>query len=466
MFGFLKGPVKESDKTRDQLFALVERDLQVELGELCRQKKDEIIQEFAVWQAVSPKPKMAQKYAAGLLGVAQKMAELGEDRPLDMLNDGKPSSWRSGLRQATELMKELRFAEAVKILEPFLVTGYQGAQEGADQYQGTTLGKLGECEFQLGHFEKGEAHLRRAVALCQSQRDWEGVYANLGHLYELERYRGQPDVAQGHALTLGKALSAQGKDPSQANANARACQAPPVRAVASLGGVQMEVDQLPSDADPGQVSFFLARNRPTLALAAAFTAQGRQAAEQGNYAAALESFSKAAQLDAYEPDCRHLAGHCLLHLKRYAEANASYKQLERLAPGWSQVRHDSWLAQELAAGRIGHDLWLLELELLGTAPPRLERVLEGLGQYPKHAALHFAHGHALLASGREAEANQAYQQALALAENEDLKSRILLAASQVVPKAEVRKQILGHLLSLKLPNLVAAATARYLLRHL
>ena len=130
MFGFLKGPVKESDKTRDQLFLLAERGLQVELGELCRQKKDEIAQEFAAWQSAPPK-KSAQKYAEGLLAVAQKMAELGDDRPLDLLNDGKPSSWRSGLRQASELMTVLQFAEAVKVLEPFLVTGYHGSQEGA-----------------------------------------------------------------------------------------------------------------------------------------------------------------------------------------------------------------------------------------------------------------------------------------------------------------------------------------------
>lgn len=466
MFGFLKGPVKESDKTREQLFLLVERGLGVELGELCRQKKDEIAQEFAGWSEMPPKirsqPKLAQKYAAGLLGVAEKMVELGDDRPMDLLSDGKPSSWRSGLRQATELMGELRFAEAVKILEPFLVTGYHGSQEGADQYQGTTFGKLGECEFQLGHFDKADAHLRKAVAICQSQQDWESVYANLDTLYELERYRGKPDVAQGHALALAGALRAQGKDTARASSKARSSEAPPVRVVASLGGVQLEVDQIPPDAE--EVSFFLERNRPTLALAAALIAQGRVAAQQGNHASALESFSKAAQLDAYEPDCRYLAGLCLLHLKRYAEASASYKQLERLAPGWSQLRHDSWLAQELAAGRISHDLWLMELEFTQASPPPLERVLQALNQYPKHAPLHFAHGRALQALGQEAEANQAYQKALPLSGNDDLTSRILLAASQVIPGADLRKKLLEHLLSLKLPNLVAAATARHWLR--
>ena len=464
MFGFLKGPVKESDKTREQLFLLVERGLQVELGELCRQKKDEIAQEFAIWQALPTKPKMAQKHAAGLLAVAQKMVELGDDRPMDLLNEGKPSSWRSGLRQASELISELRYAEAVKVLEPFLVTGYQGSQEGSDQYQGTTLTRLGECEFQLAHFDKADAHMRKALAICQSQQDWEGVYTNLTNLYELDRYRGKTDLAQTHAVALASALRAQGKDTYQANYNARTCGAAPVRAVASLGGVTMEVDQVPSDADPAQVIFSLARNRPTLVLAAALNAQGRQAMEQGNYASALESFSKAAQLDAYEPECRYLAGLCLLHLKRYAEASASYKQLERLAPGWAQVRHDSWLAQELAAGRLNHESWLLEIEFLTGAPPSLERVNQALNQYPKHAPLHFARGRALQALGQDSEANQAYQKALPLAGNDDLTSRILLAASLAVPKPELRKKLLEHLLSLKLPNLVAAATARYWLR--
>ena len=90
---------------------------------------------------------------------------------------------------------------------------------------------------------------------------------------------------------------------------------------------------------------------------------------------------------------------------------------------------------------------------------------QALSQYPKHAPLHFAHGRALLALGQQAEANQAYQTGLGLAGNDDLKSRILVAASQVVSKPEVRKQILSHVLSLKLPNLVSAATARTLLRH-
>ena len=461
MFGFLKGPVKESDKTRDQLFLLAERGLQVELGELCRQKKDEIAQEFAAWQSAPPK-KSAQKYAEGLLAVAQKMAELGDDRPLDLLNDGKPSSWRSGLRQASELMTVLQFAEAVKVLEPFLVTGYHGSQEGADQYQGTTLGKLGECEFQLGHFDKADAHLRKALALCQSRQDWEGVYANLSNLYELDRYRGKTDLAQSHAVALAGALKSQGKDPAQANNQARTVQAPPVRVVAALGGVQMEIEQLPADAT--EVSFYLARNRPTLALATALIAQGRQAAAQGDYTCALESFSKSAQIDAYDAEGRDLAALSLLHLKRYSEASQSYKQLERLAPGWSQVRHDSWLAQELAAGRIGHELWLMELEFLQGAPPALDRVIQGISHYPQHAPLYFAQGRALQAQGQAAEANTAYQKALTQAGNEDLKSRILLAASQVVPKPELRKQILEHLLTLKLPNLVAAATARHWLR--
>ncbi len=468
MFGFLKGPVKESDKTREQLFLLAERGLQVELAELCRQKKAEIAEEFAGWLEMPPKtrsqPKLAQKYAQGLLVVAEKMALLGDDRPLDLLSDGKPSSWRSALRQANELMTELRFAEAVKILEPYLVTGYHGSQEGADQYQGITVSKLGECEFQLGHFDKADAHLRKALALCESQKDWPNVYANLNHLYELERYRGKADVAQKHALQLAQVLRAQGQDRAHADYRARTAEAPPVRVVASLNGVQMEMDELPLDAT--QARFFQARNRPTLVLAAALTAEGRRAFEQGNHASALDSFSKAAQLDAYDPDCRYLAALCLLHLKRYAEASASYKQLERLAPGWSQVRHDIWLAQELAAGRLNHESWLLELEFLHGAVPPLERVLQALNLYPKYAPLLLAHGRVLKVSGEEAEANKAYQKALALAENEDLKSRILLAASQVVPQAELRKQILGHLLSLKLPNLTAAATARYLLRHL
>lgn len=468
MFGFLKKPTNESEKTREQLFLLVERGLQVELGELCRQKSEEISQQFAGWLEMPPKirsqPKLAQKYAAGLHGVAAKMVELGDDRPMDLLSDGQPSSWRSALRQASELMDKLRFAEAVKILEPYLVTGYHGSQEGADQYQGTTLGKLGECEFQLGHFDKADAHLRKALALCQSQQDWEGVYANLGHLYELDRYRGKPDLAQSHAAALCTALRAQGKDTTRANYNSRTSHAPPVRVVAVLAGVQMEIEELPPATDPAQVSLRLERNRPTLALAAALNAEGRQAYAQGNYASALESFSKAAQLDAYEPDCRYLAGFCLLHLKRYAEASASFKQLERLAPGWAQLRHDSWLAQELAAGHMSHDLWLLELEFWQAAPLSLERVIQALSQYPQHAPLHFAKGLALQALGKAAEANQAYQKALPLAGNEDLKSRILLAASQVIGSPDLCKKLLQHLLSLKLPNLVAAGTARTILR--
>lgn len=464
MFGFLKGPVKESDKTRDQLFLLSEKGLQVEFGELCRQKKDEIAEEFASWQASPPKARGAQKYAEGLLAVAQKMAELGDDRPLDLLNEGKPSSWRSGLRQANELMAELRFADAVKVLEPFLVTGYYGAQEGADQYQGVTVGKMGECEFELGHFDKADAHLRKAAALCQSQKDWESVYLYLDKLYELERYRGQLDVAQAHAVALSKALASQGKDTRQADAKSLTVQAPAVRAVASVGGIRMEVEQIPKDADPARVSFVLARNRPTLALAAAQNSQGRQAAERGDHNAALEYFAKAAQLDAHEPKSRYLAGLSLLHLKRYSEASASYKQLERLAPGWGQARHDSWLAQELVASRIPHELWLLELELLGATPPALERVEAAVAHYPQHAPLLYAQGCVLQAAGQINEASQAYQKALPLAGNEDLKSRILLAASQVIAREEVRKQILEHLLSLKQPNLVAAATARYWLR--
>lgn len=365
MFGFLKGPVKESDKTRDQLFLLVERGLQVELGELCRQKSAEILHEFAGWQQVPPKirkqPKLVQKYGQGLMGVAQKMAELGEDGPMDMLmqsgGESKPSSWRSALRQGMEKINQLRFSEAVQILEPFLVAGQQGPQAGAEEYQAVTLGKLGECEYQLGHFDKAEAHLKKALGVCENQQDWDGVIAYLGNLYELERYRGKPDVAQAYAGKLCQTLRAQGRPTAQADQMWRTANAPPVRVVASVGGVQMEVDELPLNA--GQVSFFLARNRPTLALASALTAQGREKAEQGNYVAALESFSKAAQLDAYEPESRYLAGLSLLHLKRYSEASASYKQLERLAPGWFQARHDSWLAQELASGRASHELWLL-----------------------------------------------------------------------------------------------------------
>jgi len=452
---------------------LAERGLDKELEELCRQRTQEICQAFPDWQVVPPKlrsqAKKLQSYGQGLMAVAEKMVALGEDGPMDLLaqthGDGNPSSWRSGLKQAIKAMSSLKFVEAVRLLEPYLIAG--SGQQGGEEYLGITLGKLGECECELGHFDKAEAHYKKAINVCQQHSDWEGVFAYHGALYQLERYRGQGDVAQTYAIKLGQLMKAQGLDTSQAKNMAMAAMKPPVRVVASLGGQRYEMDQLP--AQDGQVQFFFERNRPTLALAAAQIQAGRAAAEAGQYQAALDHFSKAAQIDSYEPDSRYLAGLSLLHLKRYAEASATYKQLERLAPGWYQSRHDAWMAQELAAGRLSHEAWLLALELSdrpAAGQEQLQRCEAGLAKLPSFAPYHFCRARALLGLSQKNEANAAFQQALEFAANDDLKSRIFIEASQLVGNPAIRQQILSQVVSLKNGNLVAVATAQYLLKFI
>jgi len=475
MFGFLQGASqKNSDKLRDQLFLLAQKSLNTELEELCRQRSSEIVEFFGSWQQapskIRSKPKELQQYAQGLMAVAQTMAELGEDHPMDLLSqahgDGKPS-WRSALRQAIELMQKLQYADAVRLLEPYLVAGQEGRPEGTDQYLGITLGKLGECEYQLAHFDKAEAHLRKALAVCQQQQDWDGVFCYLGNLYELQRYQGEPDAAKAYALQLGKALKSQGRSDAEALRMALTAHGPAVRVVATVAGATYELDQLPLEQQ--HVEFGFARNRSTLAMAASLNARGRKEAETQNFQAALDSFSKAAQIDAYDPESRYLAGLSLLHLKRYSEAAATYRQLERLAPGWFQARHDLWVAQELAARRLSHEAWQHELQLLD-APlepvAQVERASAAVARFPEYAPLHFAQAQAQARLGQDQQANQSYQKALKLAGNDDLKSRILVAASQVIPELELRKHVLAEAASLKQGNLVASATAGYLLRHL
>jgi tetratricopeptide (TPR) repeat protein len=338
-----------------------------------------------------------------------------------------------------------------------------------EQYLPLILGRVAEGQFHAGDVEAARAPILRALACCEAGNDPAGIYAYLGNLYELQRYRGEAGPA---ADTLERMAGLRERNGDAAKARAHQRQAAIVRAgeplcrvVVEVEGQRFELSDLPAFG-AARFTFIFQRNRITLRSSLIALARGERAGAAGEYAPAVEDFERASSLDRFDPAPHYQRGLTLLHLRRYDEAAAAYATAEELAPGYFHVRSDSWLAERLAAGELSHEAFLLLRHLFdGSAPAeeKAETALSGLREVPI-ALLYLAAGDALSELDRQSDAVTLYRSGLAIAEEPDVHTRLLVALAVAVTDHSERNELFRGARELR-GNLVAAATAELGLRQ-
>jgi tetratricopeptide (TPR) repeat protein len=235
---------------------------------------------------------------------------------------------------------------------------------------------------------------------------------------------------------------------------------PLCRVVADVDGERRELSDLAGAQ--GRVRFVFKRNRIALRRCTDAVEKGVQAAERGQLEAALACFVRAAAADAFDPWPRYHAGMVQLELRRYADASASFRATEALAPGWYHCRSNLWLAERLEAGALDHETFMTVRTLSdGGRPPAEAVVLATTALERGELGVLLLHlGDALRALGRDPEAEDAYRRGLAVAEEPDIRTRLLVALGAMVAAANPR--LLHEAIEVD-GNLVAAAMAKMIL---
>jgi tetratricopeptide (TPR) repeat protein len=480
LFGAKAAKALDPVELREQLF-----DAAAEGGgaleKLCRSHREAIPSAYATWTTVPVEIRSDQRavhrYMTGMIAVGQCFAEQFGDPSLmqRLMPPGKANPlarWQEQLAEARELMAGAAYTEA----EPLLAAAVDAARgltgTGVDRLLPQTLGALGECLFQQGQSERALAPMTQALALCREQGDADGVRAYLGNLYEVSRYLGNGEAAASNAESLASLLESAGDTSGASRYRHRAALArsgePLNRVLAVFDGREYEVTELPEAALEGRqsVKFVFERNRLTLRPALELTRKAEALAVEGEYERALTTFRAAAAADLHDPGAHFLTGLTLLHLKRPAEAVASYDACEARAPGWYVCRADRWLAQQIAVGRydLGAFLALNALESERSASEKEACARQSLERYPDLAGLHLELGKALSGLDRAEAAKSAYREGLRYAEDPDTRTRLLVALAALSSESEAeRQQLLLQAVDLR-GNLVSAAQASFLLR--
>ncbi|WP_434420928.1 tetratricopeptide repeat protein [Nannocystis pusilla] len=473
LFGKRSAGIDDPEQLRLQLFdAAAHGDLS-RLAKLCRAHRQAVVSQFPTWQKVPEHlrsdPAAMQSHVQALVAIAQVFAqELGDaslfQRLMGTPRDNPLLRWQEALRQAEELIGALDFAAARDLLTRVLpeVEGLQGS--GVAALLPITLGRIGECHFELGEAEQALPYMQQALALCEQVGDAEGVQAYLGNLFEAHRWLGQREPAAACARRLAELAADPAVQRQRLRRAARvAAGEPRNRVLAVIDGAPHELDELPS-LGAVHVRFVFERDRITLRRATAATEAGEACGGEGEYAEALAHFERAAAADRHDPHCRYQAAFTLLHLRRYAEAEAAYAEVEALAPGWFHCRSDRWLAGQLAAGAVAHEIFLVAHALQdGPMPPeeKLDLSEGALTAAPRLALLHLQRGKQLVQLGREAEAVAAFRAGLAGDGEPDVYSRLRV---ELANRCEDPQERAGLLRDAQAPggNLIAAATAQLL----
>ncbi|MEO5729185.1 MAG: tetratricopeptide repeat protein [Byssovorax sp.] len=464
------------EQLRELLFDAVAAGDATSLAKECAAHEAMVLEHFPTWTTVPAsfrsEPDALAWYGQGLIAVARHFAaSRGNSELLASLlgapEDNPLNRWESALEQAAKLMGECRYDEAAPRLRAALSSGERLQGPGVDSYLPVTLGRLGECLFHTGDAEGAVAPTERALALCVAQRDHDGVVAYLGNLAEIHRYRGDAGAAASclDRLAGERERLGQSREAASHRRHAALIRAgePRCRVMAQVDGEPVEVADLPRIN--GKIRFVFARDRIALGPSVLATKLGEEAAQSGDYERALELFRKAMAADRFDPWPRYHEGLTLLHLRRYEEAIASYRATEELAPGFYHCRADRWLAERLAAGTIDHAMFSRLRALLDGNLPAAQISLLGLEalKHQELGVLQLLLGGALVKLGRDEEAEAAYRRGLAIAEEPDVQTRLLVALAGRTGDSTEKVRLLHEAMDLG-GNLVAAAMASVLLR--
>jgi tetratricopeptide (TPR) repeat protein len=464
------------EEVREALFDAARRGDAAALAKLAEEHEAGVLEHFGGWakvpEALRRDPAAVQAYAQGLIGVAQHFAEVRGRPELIARLAGPPADnplvrWERALKEADARMEEGDYEGAAELFRAALdgVKGLSGS--GVDRYLPVTLGRIGSCLFQMGDADGAAAPFERALALCEAQGDDEGTRAYLGNLQEVQRYRGDAEAAARYLERLAD-LHARLDDPAlavQSRRRAGIVRAgePLCRVVAEVDGELVEIPDLRPSTKHAR--FVFVRNRVTLQRSSVAVAAGVAAGEAGDFEGALAHFERAAAADRFDPWPSYHGGHTQIRLRRYREAVESFRRTEELAPGWYHCRAGRWMATELVAGALDHGLFERISALVdGALPPdrALAEARRALAQ-KELGVIHLVAGDALARLDRGTEAEAAYRRGLAIAEEPDVKTRLLVALGGRVEDRRERARLLAEAGELR-GNLVAAAMAAMLSR--
>lgn len=276
LFGKPEPSIPDPDRLRDELFAAAQAGDARRLERLARANAAAVLTHFRAWQkvpeAVRADPAAVRRYAHSMIAVAQLFAErLGRPELMAALA-GPPESnpitrWQAALRQARELLDDLRYDETRPGLADALIDARGMSGTGVDSLLPVTHGYLAEGYFHTGRAAEAVPHLEHALAACERTGDAAGVVAYLGSLFEAHRYLGHPAEAAGCADRLA-AVCPDGAARWRARARIVRAGEPLNRVVAVVGGTTCEVGEVRPAADL-RVRFEFERNRITLRPAAA-----------------------------------------------------------------------------------------------------------------------------------------------------------------------------------------------------
>lgn len=380
--------------------------------------------------------------------------------------------WRDQVAIAQNLMREMRFAEALPILQESLKEGDEVPSFGASSLRPITLGSIGECYFQLGQAQNAIEPMKEALALAEAQRDSEAIFQYVRSLYEIHRYLGDSATASTYAMHFSQALENCGELISASNwrhqsrsiVNGESA----FRIVLRIGEELFELDDIPV-VQTQTVEFLPMRNRTELAPSSALCEAGRELAEKGDVDEALKKFSLAIELDPFNHFPHYYSAAIYMHKGEFSRAVESYEKCEKLCPGWENSRAELWLARMLNQGRMQADAYQAAVAFGNEALPADERqkiCQDMVRKYPDYAECFYRLGKIEALAGRFEAAKENLKQGLVKADDPDVKSRLLVDLALLTSDKQEKISAFQACLQTDNSNPIAKATAAYCLRQL
>lgn len=371
--------------------------------------------------------------------------------------------WDRWYGELPERMQQLEYDALIEEAEGFVERVKELRGSTARRHDSWLNGRLGELLFHSGRAAEALVSFQEALDICVESGDVEGEIAYLSNMTEAHCYLEDGQAIE--KLERLKQVAQRSGQPTKAverRLNLQKQGVPLCRVVCIRDGEELELDEI-SNVGEGRYQFVFQRNRLPLAKASTLTSQGNRLASDGQFAAALEKYSAASDVDPYDPDPVYQSGMCLIDLGMYAQARDAFDDVEHLAPGWFRCRTDRWLAAGLDDGTISKEEVMLLRFVEDGGLPRAEAVnmsRQGLERYPTFAPLYLLLGDAVQ---DESEAISAYRKGLEHVQEPDLKTRLLCAlAGRLLPSDPERKTVIEKALEIN-GSLIAQASARLML---
>lgn len=424
------------------------------------------------WNCMYVIAKFADHNVVGSQGLFKQLVAQGQDNPF--------SRWERKIDQALQLIRELDFEQAAKVLSDHLIDQRERSSFGYSHMSATTHWYLSQCYHNLRRRDEAVGHAERALAVTTQIGDHPSyLFRYLRHLWQVHRYFGEALSAAVYARRLCEFLSqSKGGEELAAQILYFRRQAelleqlggePLTRVVGWIGRQCYEFEDVQlRQGKEAQVNLTVERNRCELIPSRLLMARSREVfQQQQNETEALALLRQAAEADPHSPDPHQNMGRLLLTTERYTEAVEAFEKCEELAPGWPQCRRELWLAQRLAAGACGPEVmsvWHEAVEARNRAEAGLARMTELVEQNPGWGFLHLLLGNRLVAEKDSAKAREEYIRGLECEKDIETQTALLVGLAQLTEDRALRERLLHDAIALN-GDLAAAAGAKLLLRQ-